>query len=254
VFGGFVKDFVRNHLYQRLREYIPSSTREGVDALAKLLQRNRELYRYEESDLGDLEPLLGDYLTGEKSLAEVLITARSSVRADTQTVSREQVGSLEQALPDVVESPSLPEEQQGQGQEFQSAPAIMRTDISCDLKILLTHSTHAQLNNFELFLGLSDRLFRREGEFFHYPHTTKVIWAGHRVIYIFTEASGRITLYYDIELREPLDQQSASGGMFPTTTIITKNRIYVPVPPLLDPVFRITQGAKEFFIRFDTIP
>jgi molecular chaperone HtpG len=70
---------------------------------------------------------------------------------------------------------------------------------------------------------------------------------------LLSRATGRITLYYDIELREPLDQQSASGGMFPTTTLITKNRIYVPVPLLLEPVFRITQGAKEFFIRFDTI-
>lgn len=252
VFGGFVKDLVRNHLYQRLSQYIPSSTREGVDALAKLLQRNRELYRYEESDLGNLEPLLGDYLTGEKTLAEILITARNTMRAHSQMVSQDQVGSLEQVLPDVVESPAPPEEQT-QGQEFLAAPPINRSDISCDLKMLLTNSKHAQLNNFELFLGLSDRLFNREGAFFQHPHTTKVIWAGHRVIYIFTEASGRITLYYDIELREPLDQQSAGGGMFPTTTLITKNRIYVPVPLPLDPVFRITQGPKEFFIRFDTI-
>ena len=94
---------------------------------------------------------------------------------------------------------------------------------------------------------------RREGEFFNWPHRTKVIWAGHRIIYIFTEASGEVTLYYDIELREPLSHETASGGMFPTTTIITKNRIYVPVPDALDSVFRIVEGAKEFFVRFDTI-
>jgi molecular chaperone HtpG len=252
VFDGFVKDFVRNHLYQQLGPYIPSSTREGVDALVKLLQRNRELYRYEEDELGDLEPLLGDYLTGEKSLAEILVAAKTTVRPQTQTVRRDQVGSLEEAMPDVVQSPTAPEAQVT-GEEYSPVPPIIRLDISCDLKILLTSAKYPQLNNFELFLGLSDRLFRREGDFFRYPHTTKVIWAGHRVIYIFTEASGRITLYYDIELREPLDQQTASGGMFPTTTLITKNRIYVPVPQLLDPAFRITEGTKEFYVRFDTI-
>ncbi len=252
VFDGFVKDFVRNHLYQRLNQYIPSSTREGVDALVKLLQRNRELYRYEESELGDLEPLLGDYLAGEKTLAEVLVTARRAARPQAQKVSPDQVGSLEQALPDVIQSPTMPE-QQVSGEEYQASPAIIRVDVLCDLKILITSGKYPQLNNFELFLGLSDRLVKREGEFFRYPHTTKVIWAGHRVIYIFTEASGKLTLYYDIELQEPLDEQTASGGMFPTTTLITKNRIYVPVPPLLEPTFRITEGVKEFYVRFDTI-
>ena len=252
VFDGFVKDFVRNNLYQRISAYVPSSTKEGSAALVKLLQRNRELYRYEESDLGEVEPLLGDYLSGEKTLAQVIVAARSVGRAQTQYVSREQVGSLEQALPDVVESPGVAADAQ-EGLEFEAALPILRPDIECNLKILVAGSRHQQLNDFELFLGLSDRLMRREGEFFNWPHTTKVIWAGHRIIYIFTEVSGKVTLYYDIELREPRGHETASGGMFPTTTIVTKNRIYVPVPSALDSVFRIVEGAKEFFVRFDTV-
>jgi molecular chaperone HtpG len=42
--------------------------------------------------------------------------------------------------------------------------------------------------------------------------------------------------------------------MFPTTTIITKNHVYVPVPQELESAFKITTGAKEFYVRFDTIP
>ena len=251
VFDGFVKDFARNHLYQRIAPYMPSSTRQGVDALVKLLQRNRELYRYDDSELGDLEPLLGDFLSGEKSLGEVIATARSTVRPHMQRVSQEQVGSLEQAMPDVVESPVTPE-QQG-GEEYEARPSIIREDVTCDSKILLTSGKYPQVNGFGLFLGLSDRLVKREGEFFRYPHTTKVIWAGHRVIFIFREATGVVTLYYDIELREPLGEQTAGGGMFPTTTLVTKNRIYVPVPAPLEAAFRITSGAKEFYVRFDTI-
>ena len=41
--------------------------------------------------------------------------------------------------------------------------------------------------------------------------------------------------------------------MFPTTTIITKNRIFVPVPADLIDAFRVTEGAKEFFVRFDLL-
>ena len=77
VFGGFVKDYVRNHIYPQITKFVPSSTREGVDALSRVLKKNRELYRYEESELGDLEPLLGEYLAGEISLAEGLSVAKS---------------------------------------------------------------------------------------------------------------------------------------------------------------------------------
>jgi hypothetical protein len=44
------------------------------------------------------------------------------------------------------------------------------------------------------------------------------------------------------------------GAMFPTITIITEDRTYVPVPSELEPGFRIAEGAKEFYVRFDTIP
>jgi len=74
------------------------------------------------------------------------------------------------------------------------------------------------------------------------------------VIYIFTDATGGLSLYYDIELREPLGGKDTGGAMFPTTTIITKNRIHVPVPKVLEEAFQITDGAKEFYVRFDTIP
>jgi molecular chaperone HtpG len=42
--------------------------------------------------------------------------------------------------------------------------------------------------------------------------------------------------------------------MFPTTTIVTKNRVFVPVPRTLELAFQITDGPKEFYVRFDTIP
>ena len=148
-----------------------------------------------------------------------------------------------------------PEDPRPEGDQlFEAAPPIMREDLSSPLKILKTNSKHRQLNAFEMFLGLSDKMVKREGEFFRYPHTTKIIWAGHRIVYIFTEAAGQITLYYDIELRDPLEQQVASGGMFPTTTLVLKNRIYVPVPKVLESAFKLVDGVKEFFVRFDSIP
>ena len=168
----------------------------------------------------------------------------------TQIVRKEQVGSLEEAIPDMAASPEDP--QPAVGQQFEAAPSIVRDDLVPPLKILRTSNKHPQLNAFEMFLGLSDKMVKREGDFFRYPHTTKIIWAGHRIVYIFTEASGKITLYYDIELRT-LEERAASGGMFPTTTLVLKNRIYVPVPKALEPAFKLVDGVKEFFVRFDAI-
>ena len=251
VFGGFVKTYVRDHLYPQISKYVPSSTREGVDALARVLQKNRELYRYEENELGDIEPLLGEYLAGDITLAQVLSAAKSTGRPSTQVVRKDQVGSLEEAIPDMAQTPE--DSQPAQSQQFEAAPSIMREELTCPLKILKTTGKHPRLNAFEMFLGLSDKMVNREGDFFRYPHTTKIIWAGHRIVYIFTEASGRITLYYDIELREPLEVQAASGSMFPTTTLVLKNRIYVPVPHNLEQAFQLVDGVKEFYVRFDAI-
>jgi len=251
VFGGFVKTYVRDHLYPQISKYVPSATREGVEALARILQRNRELYRYEENELGDIEPLLGEYLAGDITLAQVLSAAKSTGRPSTQVVRNDQVGSLEDAIPDLAQTPE--DSQPAQSQQFEAAPSIMREELTCSLKILKTKAKHRRLNEFEMFLGLSDKMVKREGDFFRYPHTTKIIWAGHRIVYIFTEASGKITLYYDIELREPLEEQAASGGMFPTTTLVLKNRIYVPVPNNLEPAFELVDGVKEFYVRFDAI-
>lgn len=103
-------------------------------------------------------------------------------------------------------------------------------------------------------MALSDRAVHLEGEFLRSPHTTKLIWGAHRIIYILTDATRELSFYYDIELKEPLRTDTTGGAMFPTTTIVTKDRIYLPVPKDLEQAFRITSGAKEFYVRFDTIP
>jgi molecular chaperone HtpG len=251
LFSQFMKDFVRVNVYPRVQQFVPSSTKGGVEALRKILIRSRELYRVEESDRGDLEGVLGDYLSGAASFAAVLHSARTKARPQTQRVSAEQVGTIEAEVPGLAESPVRPEAQTGQ--EFIAAPPIIRDNVSSDMKILTTGGKYPLLNQFTMLLGLSDRLMNTEAEFFHVPHTTRILWGGHRVVYIFTDATERLSLYYDIELRKPIDGAKTAGGMFPTTTLITRNRIFVPVPAVLQEEFQVAGGAKEFFVRFDLI-
>ena len=249
VFDGFVKDFVREHLYPHIRDQVPSSTRQGRDALYRRLKENKELFRYEESDFGQVESLLADYLSGKADLTQILVSSGSRISGQSQQVSREQVGSIEQEMPDIIESVGEPPSRS----ELEPAPPILRPELTSEMKVLTVSKEHPKLNRFQMFLALSDRLMRTEGEFLRWPHTTKLIWGMHRVIYIFTDATGTLSLYYDIELKEPLSTEMMGGAMISTTTIMTKDRVYVPIPKLLEPAFQITGGAKEFYVRFDTI-
>jgi molecular chaperone HtpG len=250
VFHGFVIDFVRQHLYPHIRDYVPSSTKQGRDALYRRLKDNEELFRYEESDFGQVESVLADYLAGRVSFEDVLRSSGGRGSGQRQEVRSEQVGSVENELPDIIQAAG----EEPARNEYGAAPPIMRPETASDMKVLTVAAQHPKLNGFQMFLALSDRLAKSEGAFLRQPHTTKVMFGSHRVIFIFGNELGNLSLYYDIKLKEPLETQTTGGSMFPTTTIVTKNRIYIPIPKALEPAFQIKDGAKEFFVRFDTIP
>ncbi|RWA27347.1 hypothetical protein DJ028_12205 [Pseudomonas veronii] len=252
LFAQFMKDYVRVNIYPKIQQYVPSSTKGGVEALRKVLLRSKELYRLEESDRGDLEGILGDYLAGTSSFPAVLKAAKALARPQTQRVSAEQVGSIEHEVPGLVESP-VRSDVAVEGQEFMATPPIIRNSISSSMKILTTEGHYPLLNQFTMLLGLSDRLMKTEVDFFMVPHTTRILWGGHRVVYIFTEVTERLSLYYDIELRDAIDSNKTGGGMFATTTLITKERIFVPVPKVLEAEFHVAKGPREFFVRFDLL-
>jgi molecular chaperone HtpG len=185
-------------------------------------------------------------------MAEVVQKAQATMRVQTQRVTQSQVGTVEHVIPDVTRA-AEPETAPSGETEFSPRPPILREQITSDMKILVADTKYPKLNNFSLFLGLSDRLMREYADFFRTPHTTRILWGGHRVIYIFSEPTGRLSLYYDVELREPLQEASAGGALFPTTTLVTKKRIFVPVPDQLVDAFKITTGPREFYVRFDLL-
>jgi len=252
VFGGFVNDFVRVHLYPRFSDYVPSSTKDGAEALSKILKKNRELYRYEFADFGSVEKLLSDFASGKIEFPEVLKQSKTILRKQSQLVTQTQVGSIEKEIPNLTVT-QAPDEISQQS-SFDPMPSILRLDTELQSKILTTDNRYPALNNFRMFLSLSERLFRTEYSFFLAPHTTKIIWGANRVIYFFTHASSLLTLYYDIELKDHIVGESTGGATFPTTTMITKNKIFIPIPEELMPSFEIAEGGrKEFFVRYDSI-
>ena len=249
LFPIFVKDFVRNHLYQKFASYVPSSTRQGADALHKILMRNRELYKYEYSDLGEVESVLNDYVLGEIDFADVLKKSATISRSYTQYIGQNQVGNVEQEIPSIIEHHIADNSLNSLG----ALPTIIRRETKTPKKILKTEKPYKQLNDFSLFLSLSEKVFKGQMEFFLEPHSTKVIWSMHRVVYIFTHASNKFSLYYDIELKEKLANETTGGEPIATTTIITEDKIFIPVPTELLDYFDIKEGTKEFYVRYDII-
>lgn len=260
VLNGFIKDYVRAELYQKFSQYVPSSTKSGADALHKILLKNRELFKIDAEEQGELDALIAEYINNKASFAEVAKKSTSIAKAHTQTLRVNQVGTLEQAIPDLINIEELvkynPNPNHEQNFVYNAMPPLLRTDQATDnLKLLHTNSQVSQLNGFKLFIAISDRLYKRDKDFFFEPHTTKIIWGNHKIVYIFSHVSNKITLYYDIELRQSIDKNQIGGDQFPTTTIITKDKVFIPIPSVLQESFYISQQnkSKEFYIRYDLI-
>ncbi|WP_140637600.1 hypothetical protein [Methylibium rhizosphaerae] len=69
-FDSMSKDFVRTFIFPRIAQYVPSSTRQGAEAFLKTVQRTRETFEYESSDLDSLQSIWADYSENKISMSE----------------------------------------------------------------------------------------------------------------------------------------------------------------------------------------
>jgi len=251
LFDGFVKDYIRNYLYPKIAPYVPSTTKQGADALYRILQKNKELYTIESEDMGDLDSMIKDFYAGKIGFNEVIKVSGRHLKTHSQTVRSGQIGTVEQELSTIISHTPL--ENKYNIEPSIAIPPIRLFSNETKKKILKTDTQYPQLNNYTQFLALSDNVFNRQSDFFLEPHTTKVIWGMHKIVYIFTHASGRITMYYDIELKERLSSELTGGRPIKTTTIISKNRIFVPIIDELMPYFEIKQNSLSFYVRYDIL-
>lgn len=252
LFDGFVKDYIRNYVYQQVAEYVPSSKRVGADALFKILQKNKELYTIEKYEHGEIKDLMRDYILGKRDFTEVIRASEDIQKTHQQTVATNQVGKVEKELADIVATNTVTESTPKQDPGLASPP-IRMLENDTKMKILKADNMYPQLNNFTHFLALSDRVFDSQLDFFLNPHTTKVIWGMHKIVYIFTHASNMLSLYYEIELKHKLSEKTTGGTPLPTTTIISKNRVFVPIVPELTPYFDFRGETLSFYVRYDLI-
>ena len=260
LFDGFVKDYVRQTLYPRLSSYVPSATKQGADALMKIMKQKKDLFSIEEKEMGQIDEVISDYLKGQATLADVHRASAAIYNSQKQVVSAEMTGPVEDVVPSVKanvdETPQTEETDQNTEEDiYMPQPPLLRLDYQSSMKLLRTDIAYPVLNNHLMFLALSDKLFDRYSDFFLEPHSTKIIWSTHKVVYVFTHISSEVSMYYDIDLKEPLPQNMTGGHPVKSTTIITKNKIFVPVPAEMNEYFNLRNNPRklEFYVRFDTL-
>lgn len=249
---ALVTDMVRSSLYPKFANYVPSSKKSGADAFYSLLQRRKELYTIESADLGDVDSLFADWVNGDTNINDLIKKVEINRKIQRQEVTPKSVGEVNEVIGAVVsDSVQIVGPQETQTDFSQAMPPILRLDKSTQYKILRTDDPSQHTNGYCTFLAISEKMHRDYRDFFFQPHTTRVIWSMHKIIYIFAPAAGGFTLYYDMDLDKPLN--ITGGKLILTSTIITKNKIYIPIVNDMSDYFNVRAGSVKFYVRYDTV-
>lgn len=252
MFDGFVKDYVRQQLYNKISAYVPSATKEGADALMKIMRQKSELFTIEDKEIGEIDEVLREYLAGRASIKDVHRASSAALNSQKQEVRSENIGDVEDVVPSVCADTDRNETIQSATADL-AQPPILNLDNDTRLKLLQAREAYPGLNGFQMFLALSDKFFERYSDFFLEPHTTKVIWSTHKIVYVFTHISNQLSMYYDIDLNDVLPGELTGGRPIISTSIITKYKIFIPIIPEMYSYFEEIQnkGRLEFYVRFD---
>lgn len=243
-FGHMTKDFVRNMVFPRVSDLVPTATRQGAEAFLKSIHRSREVFEYEASDLESLTSLWKDYMSGRLSFQQATERSNRVARRSYQVVDSAAAGAMRDVVPDVIENQSVTD--QSTESEYGSMPPIQRLDMETDKKLLTIDPGEPSLKNYRCFLALTDRIREENGDFFLQPHRTSVVWGGQKALFIFQHHSGEFGLYYDLQTRNVISDGSG-GGSIVSCTIVMKNRVFIPIPPAIQGGFLPSGGEKKRF-------
>jgi molecular chaperone HtpG len=250
-FGSMVKDFVRTIVFPQVSNLVPSSTRQGAESFLRSIKRTRELFEYEYDDLDDFKSIWSDLLGGRLSLGEAAAAVGTGATRNAQFVDSRASMQVRDVVPDVIAN----EEALGTegADDLGPAPAIMRTEIDTEAKLLTISPSDNALKGYRTFLALSDKAREDRGDFFLHPHRMSIVWGGQRVLFVFEHHSGAFGLYYDLQTADPVSTVSG-GRQYPTCTIVLGNRIFVPIPDEIAQAFIPgPDERKRFGVRSDLI-
>lgn len=255
-FGAMVTDFVRNVVFQRISRYVPSSQTHGTKAFLQMIRKRREPFEYEIADIEEFPELSfwDDVRDDRMGIAEAIERTMAVSRLDVQVLDSTSAVRMVEVLPDVAANQAvLCGNETNAAPTLEALPAISRSDVSCNAKLLTISGSEPGLVGYKCFLALGRKARRDRAEFFLQPHTTSIVWGGQRVLFIFGHRTAEYGLYYDLEARTVISEEPG-GGRFPTCTIFVANQVYIPVPPAIQSSFLLTGGErKRFLVRDDVL-
>ncbi|OKS89234.1 ATP-binding protein [Mucilaginibacter polytrichastri] len=250
-FGHMVKDFVRNVIFPRVADLVPSSTRQGAEAFLKTINRTREIFEYDNEDLDSLTSIWQDYLIGRVSFQQASDRAGKALVKSSQILDFSATAHVRDIVPDVLENEIIIG--QKEDANFGPLPAIQRLDVSTERKVLTIDINEQPLKGYRCFLAITDKIKNERGDFFLQPHRTSIVWGGQKALFIFEHHSGQFGLYYDLQTQN-LISDGSGGGTFETCTIIMKNRIFIPIPPAIEQSFLPQPNErKRFEVKCDIL-
>lgn len=248
MFGSMVKDFVRNVIFPRVSDLVPSSTREGAEAFLKSIRRTRDVFEYEADDLRSLGEIWDEFLDGKITMDEAAKRSIGAAQRGVQVFEPAGTRSISEVVPDVGTLEAVPG-----ATEPGPAPPILRSEAETEAKLLVVAEGDTAIHGYRCFIALSDRALKERGEFFLQPHSTSIVWGGQKVLFVFEHHSGQFGLYYDLQAAHVVAPESG-GGPFVTATMILRDKIFIPVPDQLAAMF-IPEGTerKRFEVRSDLL-
>jgi molecular chaperone HtpG len=250
-FSSMIKDFVRTIVFPKVADRVPSSTKEGAEAFLKTIRRTKDVFEYEYGDLGSLDSVWFEYLEGRLSMEDAVRQSTAIVQRNVQVVDRSAAQAIRDVVPDVIAN----EEVIGSAAELDGGalPAIIRDTVSSEAKLLTIPESDTPLRGYRCFIALSDRTRDERGDFFLQPHATSIVWGGQKVLFVFEHHSGEFGLYYDLQTNQVVATESG-GGPYPTSTIILRNRIFIPIPESIMTAFIPAMDEKKRFdVRADLL-
>jgi len=191
-FGSMTKDFVRNIVFPRVADLVPSSTRQGAEAFLKSIRRTRDVFEYEYDDLQTLDAVWQEFLAGRWKRTEAAARSSVLVGRNVQVVESEAALSVRDVVPDVVDNETATG---GDALSLGAAPPILRMDISSEAKLLTVDASDAPIKGYRCFIDLSERARDERGEVFFQPHETSILWGGQRELFVSEYHPGELGVY-----------------------------------------------------------
>ena len=256
LFTPLAKDFVRVVLYQQFSAFIPKGVKERTDYISRVLHNTKDEYIIPYEMTGTMDEMIGKLRADEITPEEFVKFAKAERNKHQQTINQSQVGDVSEVITNISNNTLNVSEdaiKNVNNEDIMPMPSILCLDVETKLRILKTDVITPVLQNNKMFMALTDKMVNQKRIFFSNPHTTRILWSMHRLIYIFTDAMGKNTLYYDLELTRKIPD-STGGKSIRSATILTKDKIFVPIVPELYTYFNLNVDEKlKFFVHFDEI-